>query len=48
MGVPGGEPTSSNPDKIKAKEFGFSNQASGKTYRYTEFTSYQLHHHVRG
>ncbi len=39
MGVPGGAPTSSNPDRIKATEFSFDNQTSGKGYRYTKFSS---------
>ena len=38
LGVPGGDPTSSQPDKTKVKEFAFTNQSSGKTYRQTEFS----------
>lgn len=38
VGVPGGDPTSGSPDRMKAKEFSFTNQASGKTYRQTDYT----------
>ena len=42
IGVPGEEPTSSNPDRITAEEISFTNQVSGKTYRQTQYTVTQF------
>ncbi len=36
-GVPGGEPTSSKPDKLTAKSFSITDQVTSKTYRQTDY-----------
>jgi hypothetical protein len=38
VGVPGGEPTSSNPDRVSIDELRFSNLVSGKSYRQTDYS----------
>lgn len=36
-GVPGGDPTSSKPDKLVAKSFSITDQVTNKTYRQTDY-----------
>lgn len=43
MGVPGGTPTPSSPDRFTVDEFSSFNQQTGKTYRQTGFTMTQYY-----